>query len=303
MEQDKKQKIWDMTFKTLLLETPKLFFPLIKEVFGTEYSRENEVILLNNEFYNKDGSKIISDTSFQIKDKKYHFECQYTNEKEMVLRMFEYDFHIGISEMKMKEEYLTFHFPKSCVVYISANKKNPSYLQMKVIFPDDTSVLYKVPTIRIQEYSLDEIEQKNLALFTPFLILRYINKLKNIKQTKKNEIFELYQNIILLLNQLYQKNEINALEIGVLLESLKKTEEHVLKNFPLLKEEVNHMLTETFELESVKIAKTAEKKTTFELLIDLYQDGVDFSYIQKQARKRGISDEELKKVLGIKEIK
>lgn len=63
------------------------------------------------------------------------------------------------------------------------------------------------------------------------------------------------------------------------------------------------MLTETFELESVKIAKTAEKKTTFELLIDLYQDGVDFSYIQKQAIKRGISDEELKKVLGIKEIK
>lgn len=67
------------------------------------------------------------------------------------------------------------------------------------------------------------------------------------------------------------------------------------------------MLTETFELESVKIAKTTaektEKKTTFELLIDLYQDGVDFSYIQKQARRRGISDEELKKVLGIKEIK
>lgn len=137
------QKIWDMTFKTLLLETPNLFLPLIQEVFGVKYKKGNNVILLNTEFYNKDGSRVIADTSFCIADKKYHFECQFSNEKDMVVRMFEYDFHIGMPELKKTPEYLEFNFPRSCVVYVSNNKNNPTKLKMKLNFQDGTITFQK----------------------------------------------------------------------------------------------------------------------------------------------------------------
>lgn len=61
-----------------------------------------EVLSLNNEFYNADGGRVISDTSFQANNKLYHFECQFSNDPEMAFRMFEYDFHIDLSNAERK---------------------------------------------------------------------------------------------------------------------------------------------------------------------------------------------------------
>ena len=118
---EEKSKIWDMTFKTLLLETPKIFLPLIKEVFDVEYSRERKIVLLNNEYYNKE-EKVITDTTFRIGRVNYHFECQFSNDKTMVVRMFEYDFQIGMTKLKEEGQYLELEFPKSCVMYITGNR-------------------------------------------------------------------------------------------------------------------------------------------------------------------------------------
>lgn len=87
--------IWDMIFKTLLQEMPQMVLPLINEAFHENYAMNAQIISLNNEFYNADGSKVVSDTSFQVNHKLYHFECQFSNGMEMAFRMFEYDFHIA----------------------------------------------------------------------------------------------------------------------------------------------------------------------------------------------------------------
>lgn len=309
-------KVWDMTFKTLLLETPKLFLPLIKEVFGVDYSRDRKIVLLNNEYYNKEDGKVIADTIFSIGTVKYHFECQYSNDKSMVFRMFEYDFHVAVSKIKEEEEYFELNFPKSCVVYITANKKIPTELNMKLNFQNGESIKYKVPTIRVQDYSLGEIEERGLLLFTPFLILRYTDKLKNKKRPSQEEIYQFYKKIIEILNKASKEGKITELEANVLIEAIKHTEEYALRNYPEYQEGVEDMMSETLKLKSLEAIKEAKleaeiagkkkgeiegkKKATKEMLKTMHEDGVDIEYIKKLGRKQGLTEEEIEDIVGLK---
>lgn len=321
-------KVWDMTFKTLLLETPKLFLPLIKEVFGVDYSRDRKIVLLNNEYYNKEDGKVIADTIFSIGTVKYHFECQYSNDKSMVFRMFEYDFHVAVSKIKEDEEYFELNFPKSCVVYITANKKIPTELNMKLNFQNGESIEYKVPTIRVQDYSLGEIEERGLLLFTPFLILRYTDKLKNKKRPSQEEIYQFYKEIIEILNKMSKEGKITELEANVLIEAIKHTEEYALRNYPEYQEGVENMMSETLKLKSLEAIKEAkleaeikgklegrlegrlegklegrlegEKEAAKKMLKTMHEDGVDIEYIKKLGRKQGLTEEEIEDIVGLK---
>ena len=143
---------------------PEQFLPLINEVFEEHYDNTAVITSFNNEFYNKDGSKVVSDTAFMVNHMVYHFECQFSNDKEMAFRMFEYDFQIGLSNSKRQKKLDEFDFPRSCVVYITTNSKNPKKLSMKVNFPNGQYV-YEVPTIRVHDYSLEHISKKKLLIF------------------------------------------------------------------------------------------------------------------------------------------
>ena len=317
---EEKNKIWDMTFKTLLLETPKIFLPLIKEVFDVEYSRERKIVLLNNEYYNKE-EKVITDTTFRIGRVNYHFECQFSNDKTMVVRMFEYDFQIGMTKLKEEGQYLELEFPKSCVMYITGNKKLPKELKMRLKLQNGESIEYKVPTVRVQDYSLEEIEERKLVLFLPFLILRYTEKLKNKKRPTEEEISKFYEEMIKVLNKSYEKKEINEGERIILGETLKKTEEYALRNYPEYKERVEEMMEGILKLESVEAIREARKEgeeigkkigkkigeeigeergkreKALEMLESMKEDGVEKEYIKKLAKKQGLTEEEIEELL------
>ena len=46
-------------------------------------------------------------------------------------------------------------------------------MNLKLVFPDGQSVNYKVPVLRMQWYSLEELLEKNLVMLLPFYIIRY----------------------------------------------------------------------------------------------------------------------------------
>lgn len=253
-------KIWDMTFKTLLIEAPKLFLPLIKEVFGVEYSKDSKLVLLNNEFYDKDDKKVIADTSFSIGDKRYHFECQFSNDKEMVLRMFEYDFHIAVSGQRSDGEYMELNFPRSCVVYISVNQNNPKKLQMKLNFQQGISVMYEVPTIRVQDYDIMEIEEKDLELFIPFLILRYRNRWDKKELPTVGELKGFYFDIIVALNKAYADHRLTETEYIIVREALQKTTAYELKGHKDIMEGVGHIYDRIIRITRVGSIKKCGKR-------------------------------------------
>ena len=181
--------IFDDVFRTIAQKMPYLLIPLINEVFQTNYSEDIHFQQLRNEHYEKLG-KIITDSILQIEDHTYHLECQSSLDGQMVIRMFEYDFSIALELAQKNNETFEIEFPQSCVLYIRNHRKRslPDYHKAIVKFADGQQIVYHVPILRAQNYTVDSIFEKRLLILLPYHILRYESFLKNSgSNTKKLE--------------------------------------------------------------------------------------------------------------------
>jgi len=155
-----------------------LLIPLINEVFGTDYSENQEFEQLRNEHYEKFG-KVITDSLIRIGGHLYHIECQSKKDETMALRMIEYDFAIAVEQLSQTVgDIAEIKFPESCVLYIRNHNTVPDYHPLKVVFADGQSVIYKVPVLLAKNYTVNRIFEKKLLLLLPYHILRYENFLK-----------------------------------------------------------------------------------------------------------------------------
>ena len=168
---------------------PALLIPLINEVFQTNYPEDIHFQQLRNEHYEKLG-KIITDSILQIEGRTYHLECQSSLDGRMVIRMFEYDFSIALELAEKNNGVFEIEFPQSCVLYIRNHREHslPEYHEAIVKFADGQQILYRVPILRVQNYTVDSIIEKRLLILLPYHILRYESFLKNSgDNTKKLE--------------------------------------------------------------------------------------------------------------------
>ena len=168
---------------------PYLLIPLINEVFQTNYPEDIHFQQLRNEHYERLG-KIITDSILQIEDCTYHLECQSSLDGRMVIWMFEYDFSIALELAQKNNETFEIEFPQSCVLYIRNHRERslPDYHEAIVKFADGQQIVYRVPILRAQNYTVDSIFEKKLLILLPYHILRYESFLKNSgSNTKKLE--------------------------------------------------------------------------------------------------------------------
>ena len=190
--------IFDDVFRTIAQKMPYLLIPLINEVFQTNYPEDIHFQQLRNEHYEKLG-KIITDSILQIEDHTYHLECQSSLDGRMVIRMFEYDFSIALELAQKNNETFEIEFPQSCVLYIRNHRERslPDYHEAIVRFVDGQQILYRVPILRAQNYTVDSIFEKRLLILLPYHILRYESFLKNsgTNSKKLEQLLTDYQKI------------------------------------------------------------------------------------------------------------
>ena len=176
--------IFDDVFRTMIEKMPYLAVPLINEVFHTSYPEDVKIIQLRNEHQQEDG-EIITDSCLLIGEKMYHIECQSTDDTTMTIRMIEYDFAIAIGNAEKQGRRYLIEFPRSCVLFLRNSENTPDYLEADVIFPDGQLHLYSIPTIRLADYTKDNIFEKNLLMLLPFYIMRYEKKEHDLSKDPK----------------------------------------------------------------------------------------------------------------------
>lgn len=97
--------LWDEVIKKEVERYPWLILPLIQEVFHKTYPKNPGIRLIATEYvvrriHKESGStlnSVFADIAMQIGDRDiYHMECQMHKDEGMVLRMLEYDIHIGL---------------------------------------------------------------------------------------------------------------------------------------------------------------------------------------------------------------
>ena len=190
--------IFDDVFRTIAQKLPHLLVPLINEVFGTLYSEEQEFEQLRNEHYEKFG-KVVTDSIIRIEGHTYHIECQSDRDGSMAVRMMEYDFAIALEQSSLSDDGKTtmMKFPESCVLYIRNHRDMPKYHEVQLYFADGNLVVYRVPVILAQKYSVNHIFEKRLLILLPYHILRYEAFLKSnsMDEKKMEELLEDYREI------------------------------------------------------------------------------------------------------------
>ena len=173
-------QLWDLIIKKATYSSPKLLFPLIYEIYGKDYPTDSTVVPLSTEYSversdTKEISTIKADLTFCVNDADiYHFECEITYDGQITIRMLEYDLHAALTfRSDTKNTQLVLEFPKSAVLFLQGSKKIPDYLSCQLKFQDGSTHEYRVPTVKVQSYTLEEIKEKHLCLLIPFLPIRF----------------------------------------------------------------------------------------------------------------------------------
>ena len=184
---------YDDTFRTLLQDCPELVVPLINELFGTNYTGREVVVSNENEifFRNPEGKKEkrVTDSNLTLISlkgisKRYHLECQSTADGTMEIRMWEYDAQIALMEKEYRNGVLHVKFPDSAVIYLRSSKTTSDELKI-CIHVRQKQLQYGIPILKVKDYTLEELFEKQLWMLIPFYIFRYEKELRKIDGNQK----------------------------------------------------------------------------------------------------------------------
>ncbi|MGN0156946.1 MAG: hypothetical protein ACI39N_06835 [Lachnospiraceae bacterium] len=179
----------------------KAVINLINGLFNTDYSENSKITYNWTEHQDKDLQWTLADAILTINERNsYHMEAQMTDDEEIVFRVFEYGFGHAYKNRIIERGGETLSFPEPRIIYMSEehlNKVSEEYL-LTLDFGLQGKFLYRVPTVKLQNISIEELENRKMFILIPFFLLRLRGKLK-IERTEENmkELQKLIMNDII----------------------------------------------------------------------------------------------------------
>ena len=283
--------LWDEVAKKEVERYPWLILPLIQEVFHKTYPENVEIRLIATEYvvrriHNDGGStlnSIFADIAVQIENRDiYHMECQMNKDKGMVLRMLEYDIHIGLVHgtgatnvgdtvpIESRHELI---MPRSVILYLNDTNGILAEETCLIRFADGTTHEYHVPVMNVQSYTPEMIEKKHLNMLIPFLPIRfrkYLNRKKNgikqpVAESVRKNLTDFIRECIMIIDREKENGVLTDIAGKEMIEFLSLTCGYLLKNEPELKREVNGIMipivmTQTERIEIITERLVEEKK-------------------------------------------
>lgn len=301
---------YDDAFRTLLQDCPELVIPLINELFGTNYTGQEVVITNSNENFlrNPEGKKEkrITDSNLSLISlkgisKRYHLECQSTPDGTMEIRMWEYDAQVALMEKEYRDGVLHVKFPDSAVIYLRSSKTTPDELKI-CIHVRQKKLQYGIPILKVKNYTLEEIFEKQLWMLIPFYIFRYEKEFPQIDGNQK-QLYRLrqeYKRVAKMLDQECQSGRMKSITCGALCELASNVVEKLASKYDNVEKEVTEVMggkvlnyrSKEIYLEGCAFGR---KESIIQLVTKKYQLG---DSVEKIAKDLLMSVEEVEEILG-----
>jgi len=234
---DKSSTVFDDVFRTMLERIPEVMIPLINEVFSTDYPENEPIIQLKNEHFTKSGVSI-TDCVLSIREKLYHLECQSKPDRTIALRIIEHDMALALQNVKEvsftkgSEHDYEMVFPHSCVLYLRHNSRTKRKAIVRILFQDGTSHIYSIPIIKVQEYTKDELFEKNLLALLPYYFMRYEKTLPDLCQNEETILLLMREFSDICHRLEYAVAEEKGLVYVELISYIQKISNHLFRNQP-----------------------------------------------------------------------
>ncbi|MCR5053522.1 MAG: hypothetical protein K6A69_01600, partial [Lachnospiraceae bacterium] len=182
---------YDDAFRTIEQECDDALIHFVNQMFGEKYKLDAKIDRLRNEHYTRDmGGKTrrrVTDSHFRIEyrgiSKNYHLECESQGySDEILFRMFEYD--VSQSTAEGHENKLIVRIPISGLLVLSHTQNAPDHMIYDIETPGG-KLEYRVPVVRMWDYSLNDIFDKQLYFLIPFYFFNEKNRFLEYNRDKK----------------------------------------------------------------------------------------------------------------------
>lgn len=275
---------YDDVCRTLLIDCSQLIIPVVNEIFGEHYTGQEKIVLSPNEIFLKqqDGSEIerITDSSFDIVTigeehaRQYHLECQSTTDGSMLIRMYEYDSQLALKNGVLENGVLNVNFPQSAIIYLRANRNTPDIMRICINTPDG-SISYRIPALKVKNYDIDTIFEKNLLFLIPFHIFVYEKQLVEISKDEEKllHLKKIYADIVNRLEQLCEAGKLDEYTKVTICEMSKRVINKLAKKYKNIRREVTNIMGgKVLEHEAKRIYQSGEKSGKAESILELLEE-------------------------------
>ena len=215
-------QIYDKAFKRILTLSEKTVINLINGLFDTDYPTNSKITYNWTEHEDKDLKRTLADSILTINGREsYHIEAQMTEDEEIVFRFIEYGFGHAYKNRTFVSGGERMVFPRPCILYLDEGKKDmiPDEYALTLLFEDQGEFTYKVPLVKLQNMSVEELNEKKLIALLPFQLLKLRKKIESLR-TKEN--LEELQNFVM-------NDIISAIDKNVEMGNISSTEAFDLK--------------------------------------------------------------------------
>jgi len=130
----------------------------------------------------------------------FHVEIQTGYDSMMDVRMVKYRYLIGESRSEIDSANIrVISIPHQAVIYFEEHNRIPDTLQVKIVLPDGSDLLYSVPVLKLYQYPVEVLRKTDLYLLLPLVLVKYrkrFEQLANRKHTDREEFDQIVREII-----------------------------------------------------------------------------------------------------------
>ena len=256
--------IYDKAFKRILTLSDKAVINLINGLFGTDYPTNSKITYNWTEHEDKDLKRTLFDSILTINDRDiYHIEAQITEDEEIVFRVFEYGFGHAYKNRTFDNGMETMIFPRPCIVYLDEGKKDkiPDEYTLVLKFEDQGEFSYKVPVFKLQNISLQELNDKKLIALLPFLLLKLRKKIERIRSKENMEELQrlVVNDIIYTIRKNEEVGNLSSIDAINLIDLTSKLYMQIYAKYKEMGEFTMRLFDQSMELAGDKYEKSVEE--------------------------------------------
>ena len=256
-------QIYDKAFKRILTLSEKTVINLINGLFDTDYPTDSKITYNWTEHEDKDLKRTLADSILTINGRdSYHIEAQMTEDEEIVFRFIEYGFGHAFKNRTFIDGGEKMVFPRPCILYLDEGKKDklPDEYTLIMQFENQGEFAYKVPVLKLQTFSVEELNEKKLIALLPFQLLKLRKKIQNIRTDENlKELQDFVMNDII---ETIRKNEdvrnISHNDAHNLIELTMKLYMKIFSKYKELEEFTVRLYDQSMELATDKYEKTVD---------------------------------------------
>ena len=177
--------------------------------------------------------------------------------------LFEYGFGHAYKNRTYEDGSETMIFPRPCIINLDEGKKDkiPDEYTLVLKFENQGEFSYKIPVFKLQNISLQELNDKKLIALLPFLLLKLRKKMEKIRSKENMEELQnlVMNDIIYTIRRNEEVGNLSSIDAINLIDLTSKLYMQIYSKYKEMGEFTMRLFDQSMELAGDKYEKTVEE--------------------------------------------